>query len=91
MSVAAPGRLRLRVTVGDTWAPLAMDASPDETVAQLKARALAASRIEPAHAGAYEVKRGGARIADESKTLGTLGVTSGAPLIVLARRRRPVR
>lgn len=89
MKAAAP--IRLRVTVGDTWMPLALDASADETLASVKARALAASRIDPSHAALYEVKRGGARVADESASLGALGVESGAPLIVLARRRRPVR
>ena len=52
--------LALRVTVGDTWTPLAMEASPEETVAALKARALRAFHFEEGRAEAYEVKNGGA-------------------------------
>jgi hypothetical protein len=37
------------------------------------------------------MKVGGALVRDESKPLGSLGVQSGASLVVLARRRRPVR
>jgi len=90
---AAPSasRLKLRVTVADTWVPLAMEAPPFETVAQLKARALASARIDASRAAEYEVKLGGAHIADESRTLEAAGVRQGAALIVLASRRRPVR
>ena len=91
MTSAAPDRLQLRVTVGDTWQPLAIDAAPGDAVAQVKARALAASHIDASRFGEYEVKHGGGRIADESQTLAAAGVRSGMPLIVLARRRRAVR
>ena len=91
MTATAPERMPLRVTVGDTWVPLVLDAAPSETVAQLKTRVLAASRIDAARAGDYEVKLGGAHLADETRTLEAAGVRSGAALIVLARRRRPVR
>ena len=87
----AASRLKLRVTVADTWVQLAMQAPPFETVAQLKTRALAVARIDAAQASAYEVKLGGARIEDESRTLEAAGVRQGAALIVLASRRRPVR
>jgi hypothetical protein len=83
--------LPLRVTVGDTWVPLPMDAAPSETVAQVKARALTASGIDAARAGEYEVKMGGALLPDERRTLEALEVKPGTALIVLARRRRPVR
>ena len=91
MTAMATGRLPLRVTVGDTWLPLALEAAPNETVAQVKAQALAACGINAARAGDYEVKRGGARLPDERRTLEALGVKPGTALIVLARRRRPVR
>ncbi|MFI5207166.1 MAG: hypothetical protein ACHQX4_04020, partial [Gemmatimonadales bacterium] len=59
--------------------------------AQVKALALTACGIDAARAGDYEVKRGGARLPDERRTLEALGVKPGTALIVLARRRRPVR
>ena len=91
MSPATATPLMVNVTVGDTWMQLHLAAKPDETVAALKARALASQRIDPARAAQYEVKLGGARIVDETRTLAAAGVKNGAPLIVLARRRRPVR
>ncbi len=83
--------MTVKVTVGDTWMPLAFSAKPDETVASLKARALASQKIDPARGPGYEVKVGGGRIADESRTLAAAGVRNGVPLIILAKHRRPVR
>lgn len=91
MTALATGPLPLRVTVGDTWLPLPLEAAPNETVGQVKARALTACGIDAARAGEYEVKLGGARLPDERRTLEALGVKPGTALIVLARRRRPVR
>jgi hypothetical protein len=71
--------------------PLPVDAAPNETVGQVKVRALATSGIDQARAGEYEVKLGGALLPDERRTLEALGVKPGSALIVLARRRRPVR
>jgi hypothetical protein len=87
----APSGLTLKVTVGDTWMPLHLAAKPDETVAAVKARALASLKIDPARADGYEVKLGGARIRDEARTLSACGIKDGSAMIVLARRRRPVR
>jgi hypothetical protein len=39
----------------------------------------------------YMVKYRGAQLLDEQRTLAEAGVVSNAPLIVMARRRRPVR
>jgi hypothetical protein len=91
MMALATGLLPLRVTVGDTWVPLTIEAAPNETVGQVKARALTACGIDAARAGEYEVKLGGARLPDERRTLEALEVKPGTALIVLARRRRPVR
>jgi len=91
MTTTATGLLPLRVTVGDTWVPLPIEAAPNEMVAQVKARALTASGIDASRAGDYEVKLGGARVRDERRTLEALEVKPGTALIVLARRRRPVR
>ncbi len=90
MTAAAAG-MKVRVTVGDTWQQLTLETDADETVTSLKVRALEASRIPIDRAGEYEVKFGGALVRDESAGLGALGVTAGSALVVLARRRRPVR
>ncbi len=91
MTAAAPERLALRVTLGDTWDVADLAASPDESVGSLKVRALAASRVDAARAGAYEVKVGGVRLHDESRTLREAGLKDGSAIIVQARRRRAVR
>ena len=88
---AAAAALPLRVTVGDTWQPLPLSAAPTETVGQVKSRALAACGIDASRAPAYEVKLGGAHLPDERRTLEALGIKPGTALIVLSRRRRPVR
>ncbi len=90
MSPQAPG-LTVKVTVGDMWTPLQLAATGEESVASLKARALATQKIGPADADQYEVKLGGARIADESRSLAAAGVKNGSAMIVLSRHRRPVR
>ena len=89
MTVAAA--MTVKVTVADTWQQLVLEAEPDETVANLKVRALEAADIPIDRAGVYEVKFGGALVRDESVSLASLGVTDGSALVVLARRRRPVR
>ncbi len=87
----AGANLALKVTVGDTWRPLRLDASPGETVTQLKVRALAAEAIAAERAGEFEVKRGGVLVRDETQTLAAAGIPDGGALVILARRRRAVR
>jgi len=81
----------LKVTLADTWRPLHLTVAPEETVAQVKARTLAAESVDVARAAEYEVKYGGAVVRDESQTLAAARVPDGAALVVLARRRRAVR
>ncbi len=83
--------MTVRVTVADTWQPVFLEVTPGMTIAGLKARALAAMRIAPDRSDRYEVKFGGARIADESRTLGAVGARQGSAIIVLLKRRRAVR
>jgi hypothetical protein len=71
--------------------PLVLRVSPDDTVAAVKARALEAQGIAATRHARYEVKLGGALLRDESRTLAACGARAGAPLVVLSRRRRPVR
>jgi hypothetical protein len=91
MMAAATGTLALKVTLADTWRQLQLAAASDETVAQLKLRALAAEAVPEGRAGDYEVKFGGALVRDESRTLAAAGIPDGGALVILARRRRAVR
>lgn len=91
--MTAPVRttVRLRVTVADAWNVCALEARKNETVAEVKRRALEAARIDPARADRYAVKIGGALVRDEARTLADERVPDGGALIVLAARRRAVR
>lgn len=92
MSVPAfgNGTLPVRVMVQDAWDELAVEAPRGSTVAELKAQALATARVrrDPAQ---YVIKFRGAELTDESLTLEAVGLVPNAALIVLPRRRRPVR
>jgi hypothetical protein len=80
--------LSVRVTVLDTWDEIPMHLPPETAIAELKARALTASRVTRSPAE-YQVKYLGAELMDEGATLAESGVVANAALIVLSRRRRP--
>lgn len=84
-------RLRIRVWVQDVWDHVTIHADPDDTVADLKKRALTEATGRTLASDDYEVKFRGALILDETQTLGQLGVPDHGPMIVLPARRRPVR
>jgi hypothetical protein len=87
MTSAAP--VRLRVTVTDAWDTVTLDAAPDTTVRDLKARALSEATGRTLDPRAYVVKFRGAPVLDEDLTVARLGLADGAPLIVLPARRHP--
>lgn len=91
MTATAAGAMHVRVTVADAWKTVTLEAAAGESAAALKLKALASVQIDGARAPGYELKVGGALVRDESKPLAALGVRSGASLVVLSRRRRPVR
>ena len=80
----------VRVMVEDAWDQVTLELPPAAPVREAKQRALAlthtAGRPEE-----YLVKFRGAELFDESKSLTDAGVVANAALIVLPRRRRPVR
>lgn len=83
--------LVLRVTVTETWETVDLVASPGTSVREIKQEALRRGLHAEPDLRAYEVKFRGALVTDEEVTLEALGVPSGAALIVLRARRRPVR
>lgn len=80
--------LPVRVTVLDTWDEVPLDLPADTPVAEVKSRALRATRVTRAP-GDYLVKYLGAELQDESASLAAAGVAPNGALIVLPRRRRP--
>jgi len=82
--------LHLRVMVPQVWDEAALAVPPETTVSELKAQVLGRFRLG-ADPTAYEVKFRGAKLLDEGRTLADHGVVDNANLIVLSRRRQPVR
>lgn len=82
--------LPVRVMVQDAWDEVALQLPPATALAELKRQALAATRVVRDPAG-YVIKFRGAELSDESRSLAEAGVVANAGLIVLPRRRRPVR
>jgi hypothetical protein len=92
VTAAVGGRFTVRVTVTDAWDQVTLAAGPSTTVAEVKRRGLAeALGGRVVDQDAYVVKVGGAEVFDEETTLLALGVPDNAALIILSRRRRPVR
>ena len=85
-----PSPLRLRVTVLDTWDESTVRVPATTLVSDLKRTALAHSHIRRSPAE-YVVKYRGAELPEAGRTLGEAGVVSNSGLIVLLRRRLPVR
>ena len=82
--------MRLRVMVPAVWDETALSLPCSTTVAELKSAALDRFRLRSDPEG-FEVKYRGARLLDESRSLADHGIVQNANLIVLPRRRRPVR
>jgi len=89
---AGDGRFAVRVMVTDVWDQVFLAVEPRTAVSDLKRQALTqALKRDDARLEDYVVKFRGARVLDESTTLGALGAVANAPFIVLPARRQPVR
>ena len=82
--------LPLRVMVHDAWDEVRLDLPVSTPLAELKRQALEATRVEGDPA-AYVLKFRGAELLDESRSLVDAGLVPNGALIVLRKRRRPVR
>jgi hypothetical protein len=84
------GVLPLRVTVEDVWNEVLLELPSGTPLSEIKRQALAASHVtrDPA---SYVLKFRGAELTDESRSAAEAGLVPNGALIVLARRRRPVR
>lgn len=80
----------VRVMVEDAWDQVTLELPLATTVAEAKARALALTHTA-GNPDEYQVKFRGAELFDESRTLAESGLVANAALIVLPRRRRPLR
>jgi hypothetical protein len=82
--------LPLRVMVEDVWDEVFLELPTETPVGEVKRRALALTHVrrDPAE---YVLKFRGAEVSDESLSLTDAGLVPNGALIVLPRRRRPVR
>ena len=82
--------LPLRVMVEDVWDEVFLELPDELPVSEVKRQALELTRVRR-DSSEYVLKFRGAEISDESLSLANAGLVPNGALIVLARRRRPVR
>jgi hypothetical protein len=82
--------LPIRVMVQEAWDHVNLSVPAATPVAEVKRQALGLARV-PGDPGEFLVKYRGAELLKETQTLGEAGIAPNAALIVLPRRRRPVR
>jgi hypothetical protein len=90
MTSVLPSVLPLRVMVEDVWDEVFLELPVETPVAEIKRQALALTHVkrDPSE---YVLKFRGAELSDESRSLADSGLVPNSALIVLPRRRRPVR
>ncbi len=82
--------LPVRVMVQDVWNEVSLELPANTSLGEVKRLALERTRVNR-DPDDYLLKYRGAEQQDESLTLAAAGVVPNAPMIVLPRRRRPVR
>jgi len=83
--------LHIRVQVADLWDSVRVDAPPTESVASVKRAALETLYPAGTDADEFVVRLHGFEILDEERSLSDVGVRNGSILLLVSRRRRPVR
>jgi hypothetical protein len=78
------------VTVQDAWDEIPLDLPAATSLAELKRAALDATKV-PRDPDEYVLKFRGFELFDESRSLADAGLVPNGAVIVLPRRRRPVR
>jgi hypothetical protein len=82
--------LPVRVMVQDAWDEVRLELPAATPLAEVKRQALEATRVTGDPTG-YLLKFRGAELQDETRSLADAGMVPNGALIVLSRRRRPVR
>ena len=84
------GALGVRVMVEDAWDEVFLELPGETSLSELKRQALERTYVRR-NPSDYLLKYRGAALSDESRSLSEAGLVQNAALIVLSRRRRPVR
>jgi hypothetical protein len=82
--------LPLRVMVEDVWDQVLLEFPAALPVGEIKRQALAATHVKRDPSD-YVLKYRGAELSDETQSAADAGLVPNGALIVLPRRRRPVR
>ena len=82
--------LAVRVMVQDAWDEVRLELPVSTPLGELKRQALAATRVTGDPAG-YLLKFRGAELYDEARSVADAGLVPNGAVIVVPRRRRPVR
>jgi hypothetical protein len=82
--------LPLRVMVEDVWNEVFLELPDELPVSEVKRQALELTKVR-GNPSEYVLKFRGAAVSDASLSLANAGLVPNGALIVLARRRRPVR
>jgi hypothetical protein len=91
--LAPPGAptVTVRVQLAEAWDAVRVEAAPGEPVLAVKVRALAALDPGADYHDDFVVKLRGAEVLDENASLAEVGATDGSTVLLMRRRRRPVR
>lgn len=76
--------------VEDAWDEVFLELPDGTLLSELKQQALQLTHVTR-NPSEYLIKYRGAALGDESRSLAQVGVVPNAALIILAKRRRPVR
>jgi hypothetical protein len=80
----------IRVKVEDAWDEVFLQLPDGTPLSELKRQALELTHVTT-NPSEYLIKYRGAALSDESRSLAQLGLVPNSALIILAKRRRPVR
>ena len=82
--------LAVRVKVEDAWDEVLLELPDGTPLSELKRQALELTHITR-NPSEYLIKYRGAALSDETRSLAQMGFVPNSALIILAKRRRPVR
>ena len=80
----------VRVKVEDAWDEVFMELPDGTPLSELKRQALELTHVTR-NPSEYLIKYRGAALSDETRSLAEMELVPNAALIILAKRRRPVR
>lgn len=91
VSDMAPVTWTIRVQAAEAWDMVRVDVTPETSVRDVKHAAMATLLPDVEDVNEYVVKLRGFEIHDESESVQSAGTMDGSTLLIMSRRRRPVR